>query len=117
MQDRRNHGPTYPFKIILEDELMATIECYGLDPSRVIFQHDNDSKHTAKSVRKLLDLQEFSVIKWPAHSSDLNPIKHLWSHMNRELNKDEKSPKGMLELWERAESELEKRGGNMHEFN
>jgi hypothetical protein len=41
----------YFYKNILEDELMATIEWYGFDPSRMIFHHDNDSKHTAKSVR------------------------------------------------------------------
>jgi hypothetical protein len=51
------------YNTILEDELMATIEWYGLDPSRVIFQHDNDSKHTAKSVRGWLDKQKFSVLK------------------------------------------------------
>ena len=38
------------YKNILEDELMKTIEYYELDPSKTIFQHDNDPKYTARSV-------------------------------------------------------------------
>src|SRR5262249_36116029 len=40
------------YKDILKEELAATIEYYDMDPSKVIFQHDNDPKHTAKSVRE-----------------------------------------------------------------
>ena len=34
------------YKSVLQDELARTIDYYGLDPQRVIFQHDNDLKHT-----------------------------------------------------------------------
>ncbi len=40
------------YKTILEDDLMKTIDFYDLDSSKIIFQHDNDPKHTAKSVRE-----------------------------------------------------------------
>ncbi len=39
------------YKSILEDELMQTIEFYELEEEKIIFQHDNDPKHTAKSVK------------------------------------------------------------------
>ena len=32
------------YLFILKDELSETIRWYDLDPSRVIFQHDNDPK-------------------------------------------------------------------------
>ena len=32
---------------ILEEELEETIDWYGLDRRSIIFQHDNDPKHTA----------------------------------------------------------------------
>lgn len=91
------------YKDILQDDLMKTIEFYDLDPSKIIFQHDNDPKHKAKSVKEWLDNQEFEVMLWPAQSPDLNPIEHLWAHVKRKLNQFQTPAKGMLELWERIQ--------------
>ena len=113
------HGPGYMCKIdgtmdqhlykqILEDELSKTIEYYDMDMSKVIFQHDNDSKHTAKSVQAWIAGQQFQVLLWPAQSPDMNPIEHLWAHLKRQLNTYESPPKGMLELWERVQAEWDK---------
>ena len=91
------------YKNILEEDLMNTIEYYDLDPEKVIFQHDNDPKHTAKSVKEWLSNQEFQVMVWPAQSPDLNPIEHLWVHIKRGLNSYDKPASGMNELWERVQ--------------
>ena len=37
---------------ILQDELTRTLEEYHLNPGSVIFQHDNDPKHTSKLVQE-----------------------------------------------------------------
>jgi transposase len=96
------------YKQILEDELCQTIKYYGMDIDRSIFQHDNDPKHTAKSVQEWLSGQRFSVLEWPPQSPDLNPMEHLWAHLKRQLNKYESPPKGILELWERIEEQWNK---------
>ena len=91
------------YRSILEDELMQTIDFYGLDSTKVIFQHDNDPKHTAWSVKEWLGNQEFQTMTWPAQSPDLNPIEHLWSHVKRKLNQFKSPAKGINELWERIQ--------------
>ena len=39
---------------ILENELLETLEKYGLEVDNIIFQQDNDSKYISKVVRKWL---------------------------------------------------------------
>lgn len=96
------------YRSILKDELSKTIEYYEMEKDKVVFQHDNDPKHQAKSVQEWLDKQPFMVLQWPSQSPDLNPIEHLWAHLKRQLNKYENPPRGMLELWERVEAEWSK---------
>lgn len=92
---------------ILEGELQDTIDYYHLDGQKVIFQHDNDPKHTSKLAIKCLADHNMKVLQWPPQSPDLNPIEHLWDHLKRRLNSYEESPKGINELWVRVEKEWE----------
>jgi hypothetical protein len=59
---------------ILKDELQNSLEYHGLNPPDIIFQQDNDSKHTCKKVKEWLEEWEFRTMVWPAQSPDLNPM-------------------------------------------
>jgi len=93
---------------ILKDDLQNSLRFYGLNPSDVIFQQDNDPKHTCRKVKEWLEGQEFQTMVWPAQSPDLNPIEHLWGYLKRRLAEYEHHPKGMEELWRRIEEEWDK---------
>ena len=45
------------------------------------FQHDNDSKHTAKTMQEWLWDKSENVLEWSSKSQDLNPIKHRWREL------------------------------------
>ena len=50
------------YKIILEIFLWSTIHNYNLDPSRSVFQHDNDPKHMSKIVQEWLASQAIRLL-------------------------------------------------------
>ena len=75
----------YLYVQILENELMGTLDEYGLNVNDIVFQQDNDPKYTSKLARNWLNDHGFDVMTWPAQSLDLNPIKHLLYYIKTKL--------------------------------
>jgi len=82
---------------------METINYYDLDQDQVIFQHDNDPKHTSRVANVALTELKLNVLDWPSQSPDLNPIEHFWSHIAREMKR---KTGALQELWNELQTIL-----------
>jgi transposase len=85
---------------ILRDELMKTIRYYQFDEGEVIFQQDNDPKHTSRVAKDALEDLNLNVMEWPSQSPDLNPIEHMWNHLKTELRSNSRIFATSDDLWD-----------------
>ncbi len=88
-------GPLVPIKHCLNTTVYLSIVADHVHPFMttvyhllMYFQQDNAPCHKAQIISDwfLEHDNEFTLLKWPPQSSDLNPIEHLWDVVEREIH-------------------------------
>jgi hypothetical protein len=64
----------------------------------VVFQQDNARPYIVKISSTFLQQAEVESLPWPARSSDLNPIEHVWDIMGRRLRRFPQQANSLEEL-------------------
>lgn len=97
---------------ILRDNITPSADKLGLS-GNWIFQHDNDPKHTSHIVKEWLLYRTPKTLDHPPQSPDLNPIEHLWEHLDRKIrqrsisNKDDLK-RALIEEWNNISPDITK---------
>ena len=102
------NGVGHLAEVVLEDHMLFSLEESGILEEEVIFQQDNDPKHTSKKAKKWMKDNNITLLDWPAQFLDLSPIEHPWVHLKRQLDQYPTAPKGVWEIWERVVEEWNK---------
>ena len=67
---------------ILQPEAVPSLQRHG----PAILMHDNARPHVARICRQFLNRNNINMLPWPAVSSDMNPIEHIWDFLDRKVS-------------------------------
>ena len=63
-----------------------------------VFMHDNARPHAARRTTDHLQINNIVTLPWPAYSPDMNPIEHLWDHLDRRVRSRQPGPQNLRQL-------------------
>jgi hypothetical protein len=93
---------------IYQEALLGTLADHDMLPSDIIFQQDNDPKHTSKMATEWLKGHGLTKLPWPANSPDMSIIENLWDHLDDRICSRNPLPSNENQLWEALKEEWAK---------
>jgi hypothetical protein len=90
---------------ILSKSLLGSLQDQKTSTHHIIFQQDNDPKHTSKVAQAWLKDNNIRPLPWPASSPDINIIENLWEHLDTKVRSRKVQPHNLDELWQALQEE------------
>jgi transposase len=76
---------------ILQKGLLPLYDYYDTHPTFrptfLVFQQDNDPKHTSRHAKDFFRDEGIDVMAWAPKSPDVSPVENVWSHLKQEIRK------------------------------
>jgi len=76
-----------------------------IDRQRELFQQETARPHTARLAMAYPEHNKFNVLSRPSKSLDLNPIQHLWDHLDKRLRQRQTPPPTLDQLCQMLQQE------------
>lgn len=94
------------YRQILKTHMAPFLAKYQQETGReVIFQQDNDPKHTSKVAQRYLENKSIVLLDWPSQSPDMNPIEHAWDELKDKMEQRVPKASNLNEVFEIAKEE------------
>jgi len=90
---------------IYDESLLGTLRDYGMSLDDVIFQEDNDRKHTSKLATAWRAENNVTRLDWPSSSPDLNPIENAWHVLDLRVRARNPLPRNADQMWTALQEE------------
>ncbi|GFX11004.1 transposable element Tc1 transposase [Trichonephila clavipes] len=75
------NGDSYCEEVLLQHVRLIR----GVIGPDFIFMDDNVRPHRTLAVEELLESEGITRLDWPAYSTDLNPIEHVWDALGKRI--------------------------------
>jgi transposase len=97
------------YRSILKHYMAPYLKQFGEEMKcEVIFQQDNDPKHTSKIAKQYLENKKIVVLDWPSQSPDMNPIEHAWKTLKEKITDRQDKASNLDDVFEIATEEWNK---------
>ncbi|GJE98764.1 transposase [Phanerochaete sordida] len=84
---------------IMKESFLGTLDDHSLSRHDIIFQQDNDPKHTSKLGTQWFRENHITVLDWPSSSPDMNIIEHVWAILDAKVRSRPTQPTNKDQLW------------------
>ncbi len=87
------------------DEILRPIALPFIHDHQLVLQHDNAWLHVERICTQFLEAENIPVLAWPAYSTDMSPIEHVWDTLDRRTRQRVPVPANIQQLCTAIEEE------------